>query len=249
LRQADAFPIQLIQEDPANLGTADAALFADGANGLQYCVKTCATAPHAPAAEFICNGLASLCKLPIASYDLVRLLDGTLAFGSVWDGSALLDHAALFSLLTGSSPGRQIPEVVSAAYAFDLFVHNTDRHVRNYLGVSGRTAGHSIKLYDFSRAFTAHGWPLPALPMDAAANTIVTHRQLLKHHTFDLAAAKETMERLRKVTHQSFKGLFDAMPEAWLDTQVRIKVLKWWAGPREARINQIVKGLTDGTLL
>lgn len=244
-----AFPVQIIQEDPANLGTADADRFGDGDNGLQYCIKTCAKTPNAPAAEYMCNGLAALCGLPIASYAIVRLLDGTLAFGSEWDGSKLAAQPALDDLLIGKAPGRQIGPVLSRAYAFDLFVHNVDRHPGNYLGVAGRTLGHSIKLYDFSRAFTATGWPLPPLPLHPSTKTILTHRQLLKHHAFDLGAAEDLLNRIQKIDHASFKSIVTAMPSAWLDVQLRIKVLKWWAGPRDARVNEVKKGLKDGTLL
>lgn len=248
MRQKDAFPVQIIQQDPANLGTADAALFGDGENGLQYCIKTSSKTPWAPAAEYICNELAALCKLPLASYDIVKLQDGSLAFGSVWEGSALA-QAALNDLLSGKTPGRQIAPTLSSAYAFDLFVHNVDRHVGNYLGVAGRTAGHSLKLYDFSRAFTHHGWPLPPLPMPPACHTVSTQRQLMKNHTFDLTAAQDLLDRLSKVEHHSFKDIVTAMPDGWLDPQLQIKILKWWAGPRDARISQIRKGLKDGTLL
>jgi hypothetical protein len=248
LRQTNAFPVQIIQEDPANLGTADADRFGDGEDGLQYCIKTCAKTPRAPAAEYICNSLAAICALPVAGFEIVKLLDGTLAFGSTWESSAL--HLAdLNALLTGNLPGRQIAPTISRIYAFDLFVHNVDRHARNYLGVAGRTAGHSIKLYDFSRAFTAVAWPLPSLPMAATETTIVTHRALLNHHAFDLAAAKQLLDRIAKVDHASFKGIVSHVPVPWLDAQTRIAVLKWWAGPRDTRINQLRKGLEDGSLL
>jgi hypothetical protein len=124
-----------------------------------------------------------------------------------------------------------------------------DRHAGNYMGVAGRTAGHSIKLYDFSRAFTAVGWPLPPLPMDPNTKTMITHRQVLKHHNFDLAAAKDLLSKIAKIDHASFKAIVSGMPDTWLDPQTRIKVLKWWAGPRDARITQVRKGLEDGTFL
>ena len=91
----NAFPVHLVQVDPANLGTADAAFFAQGANGLDYCVKTVAKTPGAPATELICNSLAALCGVATAQFDIVELPDGTPAFGSVWEGSALDQQQAI----------------------------------------------------------------------------------------------------------------------------------------------------------
>ena len=66
---------------------------------------------------------------------------GEFAFGSIWDASA---HKNPLAVLLGQDPGRQVAKILSRAYAFDLFVHNDDRHAGNYLCVAGRTAGYSV---------------------------------------------------------------------------------------------------------
>lgn len=248
MRQVSAFPIRLIHTDPANLGSADADFFGEGDNGLEYCVKTVAKTPAAPAAEYICHQLAAACGFAVAQYDIVELLDGTVAFGSVWDSSALQRQDTLL-LLMDQLPGKGIQANLSRIYAFDLFVHNVDRHPGNYLCVKGRTPGHTVKVYDFSRAFTAHGWPLPALPMSATEMTVATYRQVAKAHPFVPDEAMEALDRISDVAHSSFKGIIDSVPKEWLDAPTRREVLKWWAGPRDARLKLIRKGLADGSFL
>jgi hypothetical protein len=246
--QTNAFPVHLVQVDPANLGTADAAFFAQGANGLDYCVKTVAKTPAAPAAELICNSMAALCGIATAQFDIVKLLDGSLAFGSVWEGSALERQQAI-QVLMGKRPGRQVGPTLSRVYAFDLFVHNVDRHLGNYLCVGGRTPGHSVKVYDFSRAFSANGWPLPSLPMPPAANTVSAFRQLNRFHAFDLPGANEVLTKIDSISFSSFKSIIDSIPSNWMSAELRKKVGRWWVDERSGRVSNVIAGLKDGSFL
>ena len=248
MRQLNAFPIHLVQVDPANLGTADAAFFAQGANGLEYCVKSVAKTPSAPAAELVCNSLAGLCGLATAQFDIVELPDGTLAFGSVWEGSALKQQQAI-QVLMGKKVGHQVGPNLSRIYAFDLFVHNVDRHLGNYLCVAGRTPGHSVKVYDFSRAFSANGWPLPNLPMPPSANTVRAFRQLRRFHAFDLTGVQEFLVKVDAIPFSAFKSIIDDIPPNWMSAELQKKVVKWWADEHSDRITKILAGLKNGSLL
>lgn len=196
----------------------------------------------------IAHCLARACGFATAEFDIVMLQDGALAFGSVWDSTALAQQQTV-ELLSGQIPGRGLARNLSRTYALDLFLHNWDRHPGNYLCVKGRTAGYSLKLYDFSRAFTANGWPLPSLPLNAACQTVATYRRAVKTHSFDLPAADEALQQISDTKHSVFKAIVDALPAAWLDAKLRREVLKWWAGPKDKRINEIRKGLKDGSLL
>jgi hypothetical protein len=248
LRQVNAFPIRLTSIDPANLGTADAALFGTGDNGLDYCVKTVAKTPNVPAAELICYSLAELCGLAVPQFDVVELPDNALAFGSVWDGS-VADKQASIMVLTGVLAGREVARTLSRIFAFDLFVHNTDRHLNNYLCVGGRLPGHAIKAYDFSRAFTAHGWPLPRPPMSASEHTVLTYRHLRTIHAFNLGEATELLKKLKALPANAIKDVLESLPPEWIDAKVRKRILKWWAEERAARIEKITGGLKDGSFL
>jgi hypothetical protein len=248
LRQVNAFPVRLVQVDPANLGTADAAFFGQGDNGLDYCVKTVAKTPAVPAAELLCHLLAEECGLAVPQFDLVELPDGTIAFGSVWDGTALSRQETV-RVLIGQLAGRQIARNLSRIYAFDLFVHNTDRHMGNYLCVAGRNPGHALKCYDFSRALTSHGWPIPRLPMRYTDNTVRVGRQLRKIHPVDFGEIATVLDRLLAVTSATFERFVEGVPQPWLDMTTRQSILKWWESGRERRVEQIREGVKDGSLL
>lgn len=246
--QLSAIPIRIISTVPASLGSADAALFGEGDTGVEYCIKTVSKTPKAPAAEYICHCLAAACGFPTAQFDIVQLQDGALAFGSVWDSTALAQQQTV-DLLAGQIPGRGLARNLSRTFALDLFLHNWDRHAGNYLCVRGRTTGYSLKLYDFSRAFTANGWPLPPLPLNATCQTVATYRRAVTAHPFDLSAATEALQQIADTKHSVFKAIVDAVPSDWIDAITKREVLKWWAGPKDKRINEIRKGLKDGSLL
>jgi hypothetical protein len=248
LRQLSAFPIPLISVDPANLGTADAALFGTGDNGLDYCVKTVDKTPRVPGAELICYRLAETCAIAVPQFDVVELPSGALAFGSVWDGSAA-DRQASFQVLQGQTTGKEVARALSRIYAFDLFVHNVDRHPGNYLCVRGRVPGYAIKAYDFSRAFTAHGWPLPLLPMAASEQTVQTYRHLRPFHPFDLGEACEVLRKIGDMPANALKEVIESLPIGWLEAKFRKQIIKWWAVDRASRVDRIIGGLKDGSFL
>jgi hypothetical protein len=248
LRQIDAFPVRLVSIDPPNLASVDAAWFGTGDNGLDYCVKTIEKTPHAPAAELICYRLAGFCNLAVPQFDLVEVPGGTVAFGSVWDGSAANQQAS-FQVLQGQTTGKEVARTLSRIYAFDLFVHNVDRHPGNYLCVGGRGPGHAIKAYDFSRAFTTHGWPLPSLPMDPSMHTVQTYRNLRRIHLFELSEALGVLKKMREIPVAAFKVLIESLPDRWLAAKTRKQVIKWWAVDRATRIDRITGGLKDGSFL
>src|SRR5882757_11176041 len=132
-------------------------------------------------------------------------------------------------VLTGVTPGREVARSLSRIFAFDLFVHNTDRHLNNYLCVGGRLPGYAIKAYDFSRAFTAHGWPLPRLPMNATEHTVTTYRHLRTVHVFDLKEATEILRKLKTLPANVFRDVLESLPPDWIDAKARKRILKWWA--------------------
>jgi hypothetical protein len=248
MRQLSALPIKIISMDPANLNTADAACFGVGDNGLDYMIKTVAKAPAAPAAELICHAIAEESGIPVPQYDVVMLRDGSLGFGSVWDAGALKDQASSQRVLFGSAPGKSIDAALARIFVLDMFVHNVDRHAGNYLCVSGRTPGYSLKAFDFSRAFTFHGWPLPTLPMDARAHTITVIRALHRSRKFDLVSAEGVLTRIEALQFAWFKQVLEQVPVSWLPAAVRKRILTWWANGRTARVQTIRQGAKNASL-
>lgn len=233
--------------DPCDLGTADAACFGTGDNGLDYVIKTIDKTPLVPAAEFVCHSLADACGIPTPQFHVVEMHDGSHAFGSVWDRSAATEMSIIEQVLVAQQ-ARSVEQSVARIFTLDMFVHNVDRHGKNYLCVAGRTDGHALKAFDFSRAFFVHGWPLPVLPMQSSTRTIATIKVINRHRKFDLAAANATLRRIESLPFELFRSLIDSLPRAWLDNATRTKIKKWWAQERANRISAIQDGLNNGTL-
>ena len=118
----------------------------------------------------------------------------------------------------------------------------------DYLCVAGRT-GHSVEVYDFSRAFSANGWPLPILPMPPSAKTVLAFRHLLRTHAFDFSEAKGLLTKVEAIPFSSFKAIIDSVPPDWMSADLRKKVVKWWAGEHSDRVAKILAGLKDGSFL
>jgi hypothetical protein len=248
MRQLSSLPVRIIQLDPANLSTGDAAFFGTGDNGLDYCIKTVDKTPAIPAAEYICHFVARCCGIAVPEVDVVVLPDGSEAFGSVWEGTAL-DRQQAVKVLTGNVAGKQIEQCLARIFALDLFVHNVDRHSGNYLCVVGRGSTPSLKAFDFSRAFTYHRWPLPDLPMDSNSNTMRLMRGLRQNRSVDLTEGYALLDKVGSLPFADFKTLVQNMPKTWMDGSLRKKVTEWWARGRAERVAVIRDGFKNGSIL
>ena len=83
------------------------------------------------------------------AFNPVRHTDGRVWFGSQWVVGEVPDrwlHAA-----SGAIPFAPLNDDWSRIYAFDLFINNTDRHLRNFMVLN--TAGaYSLNALDYGRA-------------------------------------------------------------------------------------------------
>lgn len=243
------FQVSITQLDPANLGSADASHFGVGEDGLEYVIKCFGgKVPTVPASEYICSSLAASVSIATPRFAVVIWPNGEEAFGSEWE-CGVRDRQFTHSVLHGSQPARALQPNLSRIYAFDLFTCNVDRHFDNYLCVAQRNSMHTLKAMDYSRAWHCHGWPLPALPLAPASNTMTHGRILRQQHGFDLAAATDTLQRLKTVAVDEFRRVLDRIPARWLEKRSRNSMIKWWAQERFKRIDQIGEGLKNGNYL
>ena len=246
MRQLSSLPVRIIQLDPPDLPSADAAFYGTGDNGLDYCIKTVAKTPNAPAAEYICHFVARSSGIAVPDVDVVVLSDGTEAFGSVWEGAVLRQQT--WKVLTGDLAGKQIDQCLARIFVLDMFVHNVDRHPGNYLCVTGRGTTPSLKAIDFSRSLTCHGWPLPVLPMDGASNTMKVMRHLRQNRECDFGEALPMVDRLGSLPFADFKDLVNGLPKPWMAQSLRKKLVEWWARGRADRLTAIRDGLKNGSI-
>ena len=243
------FPIEVRSTYPPPVNSsADAAFHGIGENGIEYVIKTVPKTPHAPAAEWFCHRFADTCGIAVPQTNRLLMADGSEAFGSQWDG-AVLDQMLVQQVLTGALKGNFLDERLSAIYAFDLAVHNVDRHTGNYLFVKGMGSNVMVRAFDFSRAWTVQGWPLPALPL-APCHTVNYYRNTSKVHPFNLKAAEKLLDAINKVPISAVQSWLADVPGAWQPKTTQNQIVKWWAaGGMKSRTDAIRKGLQNGSYL
>jgi hypothetical protein len=246
MSSASLIPIKIRSLDPANLGSADAEFVGTGDDGQDYVIKTIEKTPDVPAAEWFCHRLADLCGIAVPHYCVLTMPRAAPAFGSRFDGSAVTDNNLKLQIHFGVLPASLLGERLSAIHAFDLFVGNNDRHGGNYLFVRGMK-NYSVQAFDFSRAWTQNGWPIPDLPLDSSCNTMEWFNHLLTHHRFNHAAAQEVLTRIRAVSRSDVKAIYDKMPLKWCAKEKRKAIVEWWSTKaRLDRLEQVELELKNG---
>jgi hypothetical protein len=186
--------------------------------------------------------------------------DGTLVFGSRWEGGVLPDTPIpsvppwVLMVQSGTIPIADIRVALTRIYAFDLFIHNTDRHPRNFL-VRSQRSGHAVLAFDYSRAWICNGFPLPSLPFDIndpAERTINTRRFLVTRfgEYIGKAEARVFLNNIKQVSKSHIKMIIERHPNKWLNKNMKRRILAWWLSPDMVqRIDAISKGIDDGTYL
>jgi hypothetical protein len=231
--QGRLFPLEIVRLEPSGYGSADLRVIGIGEDRLPYAVKRPCDGIHIPASELLCTRLAAACGLPAPVGEIARLPDGTLAFASRWEGGTLREADARFVI----GRPRAVPaDILSAIFAFDLFVSNPDRHAGNYLL---RTDSHApafprVLAFDFSRAFLAAGWPLPDLP--PTCNTRIVGAAVRALHGFDGASALATLEKLYRLPGDAMGRLCQDVPPDWIAPKLRRALDRWWRRGRVSRL-------------
>lgn len=177
-----------------------------------------------PLVEMLAQRLARRCGLVVPDCHVIELTTapGEYLFGSKWEGGAEDWKPGLVSKATN-------PLEFSKVYAFDLLVHNIDRHLNNYLylQLAGETV---VKAMDHSRTFWFSGWPLPAPPPHAATNTMRAFVQWSAEVQWDKPAAVQVVLRWKGILPAEAAEMIDVMPAAWLDQTQRDAFVNWWGG-------------------
>lgn len=256
-QQLGLIPVKAVWCSPANLGTADLKNICKCDDGSEYAIKETEIDPtnrsrkiRTAHNEYFCYRLAQNVGIASPSYHFVEMPDGSLAFGSRWEGGSQpfqwWDQVA-----SGAIRRADIAPVLARIYAFDLFVHNVDRHAGNLL-IRQQHFGHAAIAFDYSRAWTFHGFPLPHLPMSPVDNTVLVQRQLsaLLGAYIDSASTAEVLDRLRQTSVETIRLIIQQQPSSWLTKKLGRDIINWWSSPeRNARIDKIGAGISDGTFV
>ena len=238
------FPLRIVSQQPANLGSADCHLIGEGDDGIDYAIKRVSDGARIPASEFICNSLAQACGIAVPTFEIAILPDIEKVFASRWeDGS--FPSARVSALLMGTEQLNGLSEALSAVFAFDLFVYNIDRHFGNYMFRHKRGPGSLPVLLapDYSRAFLYHGCPPPPPPLPSDCNTSKRFIEWQRRHRFSRNAATELLDRLDTISDSDFGKIISQIPSEWLSSADGNTLVTWWKEDHRDRIFMIKKGL------
>lgn len=237
LGQSSFLPVVCNRTKPAP-ATADADFIAiDDQTTERYLCKGQVRSAHLPATEWICSRLARDCGLPVPPFAVVELLGapGVHYFGSQWQGGAL-EFSAAFHRISN-------PEIFGQTLGTDLFLHNVDRHLGNYLYLE--LAGEVVaRVIDFSRALLHNGWPLPTLPLAADSNTMKALPYWMQQYGSAYAKPTALLDRVAALPSEWMPLTLAEMPDAWLDASAQTDLRSWWtSNAREARADSAKSNL------
>lgn len=250
--------LQSVREEPADLGSADAGIICRCKDGSEYVVKDGTSkdsAPIVPHCEWFCSELGEAINIIIPRHKIIRLIDGTYVFGShIISGLIDPDENGAgywFHLVKdGTIDLSKIAPVLSHIYAFDHFIHNVDRHGRNFLVQKQRTE-YAVYAIDYSRAWLRWDFPSPNLPMPG--NTVDCQRWFRNFWAksyIDSSEVDDALARIRNLPQDRIRRIIEDHPPDWLSETQKNAILAWWGSADFIkRLDAISEGVKDGTCL
>ncbi|MGM9516983.1 hypothetical protein ACS5PK_22245 [Roseateles sp. DB2] len=219
--------------------TADATCIAINEQSQdRYLCKDQTSADWLPMVEWIAQDLARRCGLLIPDCFVVELEadPGVYMFGSKWEGGAEQYAPDIVGKVTN-------PDEFSAIHAFDLLIHNVDRHLNNYLYL--QLAGDTVvKAVDHSRCLCFSGWPLPPPPPDLSSNTMRAFGVWSADAAWKKAVAEQVIDKWRLVKKSELQDTLDSLPPAWVLPNRRTDLLDWWeSADWDARTTNVLGAL------
>ena len=123
----------------------------------------------------------------------------------------------------------------------DLFIHNIDRHINNYL-IRKQNNKERIFAFDHGHSLFKY-WPNISLPFIKKRNTLKNIKAIKNHWGFNINAAQEVVDKLGSVPLSAIKSSVHEMPKNWLSEGTRDRFLVWWEKDSATRADAIRKGL------
>ena len=240
-------PVRARRCDPLSV-SADCKQVCRCDDGSDYAIKEAATIATMPHNEWLCAKLAERVGVAAPSFKIVEV-QGVQCFGSRWlagEESNWWNRAH-----GGQIPFADLAPAISRILALDLFVHNGDRHLKNYF-VLKQQVGYSAVAMDFGRAWLFNGMPPPDLPMQPSENTIAAQRALkvLFGDFIDQQEVGDVCDRLLGVTDGEIAGFISSHPSSWLQNSQKKDILDWWkSDARTGRVQTIKEGIINGSLV
>ncbi len=246
--QEPLLSLEVVSMRPALGGTAHLKNTVIASDGLEYAVKSVVDGETSelkglpnpkqiPASEWLCTRLGEMCGLPTPPCRVIY--DNSTKeylFGSRYDLAATSkpeDEINFASSLMSESP--LLRKQVWAIYAFDQFVFNIDRHLKNYLYTKNRDGDITVQAFDFSLAAMVMGWPnkigealIP--PGYNTTNCWVAIKSLTYNDKTCKDSALKILDNLKNINSESIDKIFTEMPGEWINPLHKEALTSWWAG-------------------
>jgi hypothetical protein len=250
--------VQSEVERPLELGTADAGWLSTAADRCQYVLKdktSKASSQEVPHCEWFCTHVGELLQIPAPQFKIVRKIDGEHVFGSRWAGGIVPTDPNGFwfdRVKTGEIPLKELSGLLSRIYAFDLFVHNLDRHKWNFL-LQKQFDAFVLLANDYSRAWIRWGFPLPDVSKVKTENTYL-HKKILQDYWQEEYISETEVNNclfgITSIPKDRIRRIIEDHPDDWLPEVNKNAILDWWGSTEMlARIQTISSGVKNGTLI
>ena len=212
--QTSLIPIKILQQTPANMGTADLKFIGVGDDSHQYALKCMTEHRFLPITEWVGHHLCRAIGLATPDFAVVWLDDGAPAFGSrleqVQQSGLPLNPIQIAKYL-----GLNMRSATEPIFAIDAFLPNSDRHFRNFMWRES-AVGVIPLAFDFSRAWLISGIPFGLFPLEKTDKTIRVWDYLKA--AFSYSVPVTAMDKIR------------ALPDDWLETVINLAPTQWIAG-------------------
>ncbi len=256
--QEPLLSLEVVSMRPALGGTAHLKNTVIASDGLEYAVKSITDGETSelkglpnpkqiPASEWLCTRLGEMCGLPTPPCRVIYdVASNEYFFGSRYDLAATakpedeINFAA--ALMSHSSILRK---QVWAIYAFDQFVFNIDRHLKNYLYTKNRDGDVTVLAFDFSLAAMVMGWPNKIgdglIPLGHnTTNYWSSVRGMTYNDTTCRDSAVRILDNISRINVPDIDRIFTEMPGSWINPLHREALASWWGSSgRIDRINAV----------
>lgn len=239
LEQIPLFHVRINGRYPPPNGK-DVKFYCQGDDGKIYYCKEDEGNRTIRATEWVATKFAEWLGISVARCAVLEE-DGETFFGSMSPTRLSQDFElqAYLEKATSNELGKPEPWVgryFAQVWAFDLFLDNPDRNMRNFiLDRDGQTA--QIRAFDFADAgfldFSVEKFPI------ASSNTGKLGRIIRRRHGAHKAAAFEILDRIRAVPKSVIEDILRGMPESWLSRDRMGGFFEVWSdGRSEQRVSR-----------
>lgn len=248
--QNEMFPLETIIEGPNDLGTADLEGLWKCKDTHWYYVKHSISEKDIRLNEWLASDILDRIGVAVPPKKVIQSKDGRLLFGS----RQLADYSDKFIGKTLLHNAEQVPAgckeifscILTKIYIADLFINNVDRHEGNYL-IKQNENEVQLCAIDHARSLMWN-WPVSEFPY--ATNTMTCSALFVKNHGLHQETVSETLRHLKSVNSLFVRQSINSAPQAWRELQPVEELCNWWSSSeKDERIEQIARGMENGTLI